>query len=496
MATAFVLLHVAAVILRDPPLWDEADYLDWGRRFLIDGAPLTLPQCPGYSLLLGACSLVFGPVGAIRIVAIGSTLAFAGAIGSIAFLVWRSSTARGLATVLALGSAHSLSTIGVHRTAIAILLLGALALASERRKPWGLFVFLLCALGAYVVRPEVVWAAPILPLAMWRLAPGSRPSKKATRWLYVGGVAALVVAATVHAAHDGAARNWLAFQQHYSLYRQPQLSEKLGPSFSPWFDFERVVAIDLPGATSPLGAFGAAPVLVLGFLLANAKAAAMLALSSMAASPRAEWLVLTIDMAIVVLAVSSRAKAKSGRAGVGWFVLAMAVTSVTAVEAVSNHRHVIGLSIALAFLLGLLASRGLAERRFAKPVPVVVAGASLWVGCTATYKEVRYAKDCGYPVSTIIAAIRRDPGGRPLKIAGQCNACFCAYAASSCTEIGPPQGYTAATQCALFEGDADIVALRIEPGAEAAPPCGAVGYRLLGRWPSIEMEVWRRGSAE
>jgi hypothetical protein len=182
VATALVLLRVAVAFQRDLPIWDEASYLDWGRRFWIDGAPLTLPQSPGYSLLLGTLSLAFGSVGAIRIAAIGTSLALSGALGCIAFLRWRTPSAGVLATVLALGSAHSFFEIGVQRTAIAILLIGSVALARDGRKRLGPGAFLLCTLGAYSVRPEVVWAAPILPLAMWGLAPGCRPSKKAVRW--------------------------------------------------------------------------------------------------------------------------------------------------------------------------------------------------------------------------------------------------------------------------------------------------------------------------
>ena len=49
----------------------------------------------------------------------------------------------------------------------------------------------------------------------------------------------MAVLASVLAARGGANRNWLAFLQHYALHRQPQLSHVLGPSFSPWFDFDK-----------------------------------------------------------------------------------------------------------------------------------------------------------------------------------------------------------------------------------------------------------------
>ena len=306
----------------------------------------------------------------------------------------------------------------------------------------------------------------------------------------------MAVLASVLAARGGANRNWLAFLQHYALHRQPQLSQVLGPSFSPWFDFDKVAAIDFPGASSPLGALRDAPVLVLGFVLANAKAATILAFESMAASPRALPLVLTIAGAIVALAVSSRARDKSPGTGSGWFVLAMAATSAMAIEVVSSSRHVMGLSIALAFWLGLLASKRLGGRRFVELIPVVVAGASLWFGLADSDKLLRYHKVIGYPVSKMVAEIQRASGGRSLKIAGQCNSCLCAYARSSCTEVGPPQGHTTESQCALFEGGADFVSLRIDDGADAAPPCRADGYRMLARSPAIGLELWGRRSTE
>jgi hypothetical protein len=496
ITTALVVLHVAVALLRDLPIWDEAVYLDWGRRVWIDGVPLTLPQSPGYSLLLGTLSLVLGSVGALRVAEIGSTLAFGGAIGFVAFLRWRTPTAGVLAAALALGSAHSFFPVGVHRTAIAILLLGAVALAVDGRKRLGPGTFLLCAVGAYTVRPEVVWAAPILPLAIWGLAPSSRPSSKALRRFYVGGLAGLAVLASVLAARGGANRNWLAFLQHYAVYRQPRLGEALGPTFSPWFDFDKLVAIDFPGASSPLGALRAAPTLVLGFMLANVKAAAILAIESMAASPQALPLVLAIAGAVVVLTVSSRKRAESVGKGMGWFMLAMIATSALAIEVVSNSRHVMGLSIALAFLFGLFASQRLAGRRFVGLIPVILAGASLWISYADCSKLLRYAKVCGYPVSKMVAEIQAASGSRSLKIAGQCNSCLCAYARSSCTEVGPPQGHATESQCALFEAEADFVSLRIDDGAEAAPACGADGYEMLTRSPAIGMELWGRRSAE
>lgn len=490
IALALVVLHVARTLLSDLPLWDEAAYMDWGRHFLIDGWPLYLAASPGYSFLLGALSLVFGPVGAIRIAAIGGAVAFGAAVGSIAFLVWRTSTARWLATVIALGSAHAFSGIGIHRTSITLLLLGCIALAG-RRPRMGLAAFLLCSLGAYLVRPEAVWAVPFLPLAIWRLSPTSRPSSKVHRRVYLSALTGLWIAGTLFAAREGADRNWFAFAQHYAAYRQPQLTEALGPSFSPWFDFEKVLAIDFPGAHSLLGALYMAPALVLRFMLANAKTAAILALGSMVASPAAP-VVLVIGAALAALAVATRARPAIEWRGLGWFMVAMGATSAMAIEVVSNSRHVIGLSIALGFGLGLIACGSLAGRRSGGVVAVAAAVVSLCLAGALSRKEIRYAADLAYPAANMMAAVQRASRGRPIKVAGMCNCCVCAYA-SNCLEIGPAQGYTAANQCALFEGPADIVVLRIEAGAEA-PPCGATGHRMLGRWPAIGMEVWGRDS--
>jgi hypothetical protein len=490
VAMALVALHVAVAIMRDLPLWDEANTLDWGRHFLMDGAPLSLAQSPGYSFLLGALSLVFGPAGAIRIAALGGTVAFSAAVGSIAFVIWRTATARWLAMALALGSAHSFSVIGVHRTAITLLLVGSVALAGRRPRV-GLVGFLLCALGAFLVRPEAAWAAPFLPLAIWRLAPGSRPTSKRLRVAFVVGLTGLAVAGTLLAGHGGAGRNWLAFQQHYALYRRPQLTEVLGPSFSPWLDFDEVIAIDCPGARSPIGALYAAPTLVLRFMLANAKAAAILAFGSMAAAPRAAPVVLAIAAAIACLAVYTRTRARMEWRGLGWFMLAMGATSAMALEVVSDSRHVIGLSVALGFGLGLIASRSFAGRRSRGLVAVAVAGVSLLLAGALSYEELRRAAAIEHPAASMIAVVRRASHGRPVGVAGTCNSCICAYA-SSCREIGPAQGYTSASQCALLEGPADIVALRIETGAGAAARCGATRHELLGRWPAIGMEVWGR----
>jgi hypothetical protein len=159
-----------------------------------------------------------------------------------------------------------------------------------------------------------------------------------------------------------------------------------------------------------------------------------------------------------------------------------------AIEVVSNSRHVMGLSIALAFWLGLLGE----GRRFSTLISVFVAGASLWFGWADSDKLLRYQKLTGYPVSKMVAEIERASEGRSLKIAGQCNTCLCAYARSSCTEVGPPQGHTTESQCALFEGEADFVSLRIDDGADAAPPCRADRYRMLVRSPAIGMELWGR----
>ena len=492
VAMALVALHVAGALLRDLPIWDEANCLRWGRHYLADGTPLSLAQSPGYSLLLGVLSSISSPVSALRIAAVGSTLAFSAAIGSIAYVVWRTSTARWLATALALGSAHSYSTIGVHRTSIAILLIGAISLTSRRERV-GHAVFLLCALGAYLFRPEVAWAVPFLPLAIWRLAPDSRPDSRTLRQAYIAGLAVLAIAGTLYAAHGGANRNWLAFEQHYALYRRAQLTNVLGPSFSPWLDFERIIAMDFPGARSPIEALHIAPGLVLRFMLANAKAAASMAFASMAASPRSATLVFATVAMIGTLAILTRPRTKTEWRGLGWFLFAMGATSAIAIEVVSNSRHVIGLSIAVAFGLGLLTSQRLGGHRSGRVVALAVAGLSLVLAYRLSRDEIRYAEILGYPVKNMVAAVQNASHGRPIGVAGLCNVCVCAYA-SNCTEIGPAQGYTSANQCALFEGPADIVVLRIEDGASAAAPCRTTGHRMLGRWPGSGMEVWARGA--
>src|SRR5207248_1244631 len=160
----------------------------------------------------------------------------------------------------------------------------------------------------------------------------SRPSSRIHRLAYIAGLTGLAIAGTMLAAHGGADRNWLAFGQHYALYRQPQLSEVLGSSFSPWLDFEKVIAIDFPGARSPIGAPYVAPLLLLRFMLANAKAAAILAFGSMAASPRAAPVVLATGAAIGSLAIYTRARTRMEWKGLGWFMLAMGATSAMAVE--------------------------------------------------------------------------------------------------------------------------------------------------------------------
>ena len=228
------------------------------------------------------------------------------------------------------------------------------------------------------------------------------------------------------------------------------------------------------------------------FLLANVKAAGVLALGSIAASDSATSTVLAVSAAIVVGAVVLRGRARPTPEGFWWFVCAMAASSVMAVEAVSSSRHVIGLSIALAFWLGLLASRSLAGRRGAECLAVAAALGSTLLGCELSSKRIRWDAIRGYPATSMMSAVQRATVGRPFGVAGTCNLCVCAYM-DRCAPIGPPQGYTSASQCALFEDANDIIVLRIDWGAVAAVPCAAGRYHMLGRYPDIGMEVWGLG---
>ena len=134
MGAALVLAHVVEVARADVPIWDESIYLGYGRSLVAGGAPIQIANAPGYAFLLGALSALFGPAGAVRAARVASTVGFGIAVGAVAFLVWRSSTAGLLAAVIALGSAHAFSPIGVQRTSMTLLLLGAVALASRRTR--------------------------------------------------------------------------------------------------------------------------------------------------------------------------------------------------------------------------------------------------------------------------------------------------------------------------------------------------------------------------
>jgi hypothetical protein len=471
---AFALV-APQIVAQDLPWWDESTYLGLGRG-LVAGARLDLAWSPGYALTLGIARAALGPVRAVPVVHVAWAAVFAAAVGLSARTLLRDARPAFALAAIALGSSHALVIVGPQRAAISLVLLAFTALASRRWPRAGFTAGAALALAAAACRLEAAFAIPFLLPAAWAASPGAAPRRTARIvWAAVFSTAALAITLGTATADK---RAWFAFGQHYAFAAYERDPHSFPPGFAPALDYGELMRRDFPGATSVRGAARVAPVRF-GLHVARSGATAVeVAAAALTPERLGGWkgAVVVAALALAVAAGWARRRGPLPR-GVGWLALGLAATSSGALLVVPQGRHVVGLSLAMLFLLAAAARAALP-----RVAPSLVVASVFTVVTAYTLARTHPGPQT---VRGLVTRAMARPG--PIVVAGAGSSCFCAYLDTCEAHEDPSAGGKGAHE-------RDCAAVALAPNyftssmAPSRPPCVVSAYERV----AVNPEVWER----
>jgi len=471
---AFALV-APQIVAQDLPWWDESTYLGLGRG-LVAGAPPDFAWSPAYSLTLGIARAALGPVRAVPIVHLAWAAVFAAAVGLSARTLLRDARPALALAAAALGSSHALVLIGPQRAAISLVLLAFAALASRRWPRPGIAAGAVLALAATACRLEAAFAIPFLLPAAWAASPGAAPRRTARIVLAAVFSAAALVTTMGTATADK--RVWFAFGQHYAFAAYERDPGSFRPGFAPGLDYAELMRRDFPGATSVRSAARVAPARF-GLHVAR-DAATAVGVAAAALTPerlgRGKGALAVAALALAVAAAWARRRRPLPR-GLGWLVLGLAATSSGAILVVPQGRHVLGLSLAMLFVVA--AAAWAAAPRTA---PFLAVAGVLTLVSAHTLARTHPGAQA---VRGLVARATARSG--PIVVAGAGSSCLCAYLDACEAHEDPGAG-------GKGEHERDCAAVALAPDyftssmAPSRPPCVTSAYERV----AVNPEVWER----
>jgi hypothetical protein len=476
LALAAFALLAPQIAAQDLPWWDEATYLGVGRGLLAGAAP-DLTWSPAYALTLGIARAALGAARAVPVAHALWAAVFAAAVGLGARAILRDGLAALALAAAALGGAHALVIIGPQRAAIALVILAFAALASRRWPRAGLGAGAALALAAAACRLEAAYAIPFLLPAAWAASPGAAPPR-AARLRRAAAFTAAALALTLGTGSAASQRAWFAFRQHYACVAYARDPAAFPPGFEPVLEYDAVRRRDFPGAASVGGALLAGPVRFGTYAARNAASAAEVAAAALTPEFFAGWEGAAIVAALAIATLALRAR-RAGPlpGGVGWLALGLAATSAGALLVAPEPRHVVGLSLALLFVLAA-AAWSAAPR--AAPF-LAVAGAFTLVSAYTLARRPPLPQT----VRAVVARAAAHPA--PVVAAGAGSSCLCAYLDACEPHEDPRVGGKGSA-----EPDCAFVALApayfTGVSAPSRAPCVSAAYARVAAQP----EVWER----
>jgi hypothetical protein len=476
LALAAFALVAPQIAAQDLPWWDEAAYLGVGRGLLAGAAP-DFAWSPAYALTLGIARAALGPVRAIPVAHALWAAVLAAAVGLGARALLRDKLAAPAIAAAALGGAHALVIVGPQRAAIALVILAFAALASRRWPRAGLGAGAALAVAAAACRLEATYAIPFLLPAAWAASPGAAPPR-AARLRRAVAFTVVALAITLGTGPGASKRAWFAFRQHYAYATYVRDPAAFPPGFQPILEYDVVQRRDFPGATSVGGALLAGPARFGAYAARNAATAAEVAAAALTPErlERGEGAAVVAALAIAVVLLRVR-RAGPLPGGVGWLALGLAATSAGALLVSPDPRHVVGLSLAMLFVLAA-GAWSVAPR--AAPF-LAVAGALTLV---SAYTLAR-SPPPPQTVRGVVARAAARPG--PVVVAGAGSSCLCDYLDACEAHEDPRVGGQGGPEpdCAFV---AFAPAYFTGVPAPSRAPCVSTAYVRIAANP----EVWER----
>src|SRR6185437_3137180 len=146
------------------------------------------------------------------------------------------------------------------------------------------------------------------------------------------------------------------FSQHYAVAAYERDPGAFQPGFTPILDYDLVMRRDFPGAKTVGGAAAVAPVRFGTYAARSAATAVEVAAAALTPEHLARWKGAALVGALAVAIALGWARRRGHLpGGVGWLALGLAATSLGALLVVPQARHVLGLSLAILFLLAAAA---------------------------------------------------------------------------------------------------------------------------------------------
>jgi hypothetical protein len=305
--------------------------------------------------------------------------------------------------------------------------------------------------------------------------PAAAPRRTA-RIVWTAVFSAAAVAITLGSV-TAAKRAWFAFGQHYAFAAYERDPGSFGPGFAPALDYGELLRSDFPGATSVGSAARVAPARF-GLHVARDAATAVEVAAAALMPERLGGRNGAFAVAALALAVTAAWARRRGPIprGLGWLVLGLAATSSGAVLVVPQGRHVLGLSLAMLFLL---AAAAWAAAPRAAPF-LAFAGVITLVSAHALGRI--------HPgPQAVRGLVARATAAGPIVVAGAGSSCLCAYLDACEAHEDPSAG-------GKGESDRDCAAVALAPKyftssmAPSRPPCVTSAYERV----AVNPEVWER----
>ncbi|QNB10664.1 hypothetical protein EHZ19_27690 [Paraburkholderia bannensis] len=422
-------IFCVAMFLRNAPhiwdiqMWDETFYMasgifNWNHGFLnYEGSPL-------YSYIYRIASAI-DPDPMTLHIWMGVAVVAAGIIATslAVFVISRNVALSAITTAILISSGYSQALPKLVYAAIALMSIG---FAISTRLPRFHSKMACVALTAFIVtfiRPEFViafYAATAIAIVALAFSYRQFVTARPWPWVTVGilVIVAVLVKLWTFPVLRGGARALQAFGQHFSLY----LRDTGKINIDPFFNYEKLLAQYLPGATSEMNALRLYPARVLGYFVYNIESGVKAGLGALAGIATNHPVIAIAVVALAAWCLTKRTRRPLDLASVvAWIVIA--VPTAMSIVLIFARDHYLVVAATLMMLLIALVFRWLGARDTA-------IGAAILLVLTAAVVKPLPAGEQPH-LDTATALRMQKPFGALLEMDGG----WCYYAAKNCHSL-------------------------------------------------------------
>jgi hypothetical protein len=477
---AAIFAMISFYLVRDIPWDDEAGYhldgiimmsgkvgdgFSWGLDGTLDAGEKALNTLsafivfsPLYSVFSGIFDSLFGIEMGVRVTWIVGGLCLIAAFAMVLQELGIPKNHQIVALSILSASSIITSWVGVSRAGITFVLLSAFVALRFPRRFWSSFVVLVLVILGALCRLEVILAAPLLILLWGRKSPSQQSENSSQinniyRWSIFLISVLLAIGTLKYTSVMRSKREWLAFQQHYTVMNQYRLSA----DSNPWRDMS-LLATDFPGAKSVGDAWNVNPKLVIEHYLKTGLQTSWTGISAVAPRLRlwflswgvifgmiiALWLDGTSvrDLALQTWTIVSKAPSS-------YILIALILASASSFLIVAEPRHVVGLTVATILFCVLLAQH---PGRLTNTL--MIASVGFWVVSTLGLAVLEMRKPQPNATFINVAAKAAEQADKPLVVNSYDSNITCMYLGEQCSGFS---SLRAVDPCVYFGNSGDLI---------------------------------------